>query len=121
MTDSSDDKKRKAARERKRRSRAKGAERRNSLGLGRVEIELPQAVYDQLEHLRHARGISGEAYTPSEYIKDLILNDAKRYEEQAAALGCCGKCKSQLPDGCEGTFQGDSECWRTRQSKELLL
>ncbi|OCH60877.1 hypothetical protein A6D98_09765 [Aliivibrio fischeri] len=121
MADSSDERKRKAARERKRLSRANAAERRNSLGLSRVEIELPKAVNDQLEFLRHARGISGEAYTPSEYIKDLILNDAKQYQSQIAALGCCGKCKSPLPDGCEGTFQGDSECWRTRQSKELLL
>ena len=118
---SDDDKKRKAATERKRRSRQAAAERRAALGISRLEIELPQSVRDQLDHLRRARVVLGEPYSESEYISELIQNDAKRYQEQVAELGCCGKCKSPLPEGCEGTFEGDSECWRTRQSKELLL
>ncbi|MDN4712337.1 hypothetical protein QYZ44_26850 [Vibrio parahaemolyticus] len=56
---SNDDKKRKAATERKRRSRQAAAERRAALGISRLEIELPQSVRDQLDHLRRARVVSG--------------------------------------------------------------
>lgn len=108
-------------RTRKQKSRENAAKRRESLGLERVEIELSKKVRDELETLRHARALSGEPYSVAEYISELILNDAQRYQEQVAALGCCGKCKSQLPQGCEGLFAGDSECWRTRKSKELML
>lgn len=119
------EKKRAAARRRKRKSRAKLKAEREALeekqGIAKVELELPAADRDRLDAMRQARAVVGEPYSREEYIAELIQQDEKRYQEQVAALGCCGKCKSPLPQGCEGVFEGDSECWRTRKFRELML
>ena len=119
------EKKRAADRRRKRKSRAKLKAEREALeekqGIAKVELELPAADRDRLDAMRQARAVVGEPYSREEYIAELIQQDEKRYQEQVAALGCCGKCKSPLPQGCEGVFEGDSECWRTRKFRELML
>lgn len=119
------EKKRAAARRRKRKSRAKLKAEREALeekqGIAKVELELPVADRDRLDAMRQARAVVGEPYSREEYIAELIQQDEKRYQEQVDALGCCGKCKSPLPQGCEGVFEGDSECWRTRKFRELML
>ncbi|MCG9685151.1 hypothetical protein L1D31_21755 [Vibrio sp. Isolate23] len=119
------EKKRAADRRRKRKSRAKLKAEREALeekqGIAKVELELPATDRDRLDAMRQARAVVGEPYSREEYIAELIQQDEKRYQEQVAALGCCGKCKSPLPQGCEGVFEGDSECWRTRKFRELML
>ncbi|UTZ44662.1 hypothetical protein [Vibrio campbellii] len=119
------EKKRAAARRRKRKSRAKLKAEREALvekqGIAKVELELPVTDWDRLDAMRQARAVVGEPYSREEYIAELIQQDENRYQEQVAALGCCGKCKSPLPQGCEGVFEGDSECWRTRKFRELML
>ncbi len=119
------EKKRAAALRRKRKSRAKLKAEREALeekqGIAKVELEFPAADRDRLDAMRQARAVVGEPYSREEYIAELIQQDEKRYQEQVAALGCCGKCKSPLPQGCEGVFEGDSECWRTRKFRELML
>ncbi|MGM6040977.1 hypothetical protein ABLA37_22535 [Vibrio parahaemolyticus] len=119
------EKKRAADRRRKRKSRAKLKAEREALeekqGIAKVELELPAADRDRLDAMRQARAVVGEPYSREEYIAELIQQDEKRYQEQVAALGCCGKCKSPLPQGCDGVFEGDSECWRTRKFRELML
>ncbi|MDE5179929.1 hypothetical protein [Vibrio fluvialis] len=112
---------REKAKQRKRKSRASAAKRREALGIERVEIELSKKARDELEFLRHARGPLGDPYLVGEYISELIMNDAQRYQEQVAALGCCGKCKNPLPRGCDGLFDGDSDCLRFKNRKELML
>lgn len=112
---------REKAKQRKRKSRAAAAKRREVLGIERVEIELSKKARDELEFLRHARGQIGDPYLVGEYISELIMNDAQRYQEQVAALGCCGKCKNPLPQGCDGLFDGDSDCLRFKNRKELML
>ncbi|MFW1654227.1 hypothetical protein ACEV92_22235 [Vibrio parahaemolyticus] len=119
------EKKRAADRRRKRKSRAKLKAECEALeekqGIAKVELELPATDRDRLDAMRQARAVVGEPYSREEYIAELIQQDEKRYQEQVAALGCCGKCKSPLPQGCEGVFEGDSECWRTRKFRELML
>lgn len=119
------EKKRAAARRRKAKSRAKQKAERESrekhLGLAKVELELTTEDRERLDRMCQLRAVVGEPYTREEYLAELIQQDEQRYQEQVATLGCCGKCKSALPKGCDGVFEGDSECWRTRQYRELML
>lgn len=118
---------RKRAQERRRskryreRKKAEKAKQQEQLGVTKVELSLSSADRDRLDVMRQARAVVGEPYTREEYIAELIQQDEQRYQEQVAALGCCGKCKSSLPQGCDGVFEGDSDCWRTRQYRELML
>lgn len=119
------EKKRAAARRRKAKSRAKLKAQRQDQeqqhGVAKIEVEFTTAERDRLDAMRVARAVTGEPYSRDEYIAELILQDEQRYQEQVAALGCCGKCKSPLPQGCDDLFKGDSECYRTRQYRELNL
>lgn len=118
---------RKRAQERRRaknyraRKKAQQAKQEELHGVVKVELRLSSSDCERLDAMRHARAVVGDAYSREEYIAELIEQDEKRYQEQIAALGCCGKCKSPLPQGCEGVFEGDSECWRTRQYRSLML
>ena len=105
-------------RERKKEEKAK---QEKQLGVAKVELTLSSADRDRLDAMRQARAVVGEPYTREEYIAELILQDEQRYQEQVAALTCCGKCKSSLPQGCDGVFEGDRACWRTRQYREDLM
>ena len=97
------------------------AKQEKQLGVAKVELTLSSADRDRLDAMRQARAVVGEPYTREEYIAELILQDEQRYQEQVAALPCCGKCKSSLPQGCDGVFEGDRACWRTRQYREDLM
>lgn len=113
-----------AARRSKRyRERQKQArtEQEEKSGLATIELTLRAADRERLDTMCQLRAVVNEPYSREEYIAELVEQDEKRYQEQVAALGCCGKCKSPLPQGCEGLFQGDSECWRTRDYRELML
>lgn len=118
---------RKRAQERRRskryreRKKAEKAKQEEQLGVAKVELSFASSDRDRLDAMRQARAVVGEPYTREEYLAELIQQDEQRYQEQVAALGCCGKCKSPLPQGCDGVFEGDSDCWRTRQYRELML
>ncbi|EOW9487995.1 hypothetical protein ACOCGL_003461 [Vibrio cholerae] len=96
-------------------------EQEEKSGLATIELALRAADRERLDTMCQLRAVVNEPYSREEYIAELVEQDEKRYQEQVAALGCCGKCKSPLPQGCEGLFQGDSECWRTRDYRELML
>lgn len=118
---------RKRAQERRRskryreRKQAEKAKHEEQLGVAKVELSFASSDRDRLDVMRQARTVVGEPYTREEYLAELIQQDEQRYQEQVAELGCCGKCKSPLPQGCDGVFEGDSDCWRTRQYRELML
>lgn len=118
-------KKRAAQNARKRRERArKKAEataRAATFGQEKIDLTLASADRERLDRMCQLRAVVGEPYTREEYIAELIQQDETRYQAQVAALGCCGKCHSPLPDGCGDTFRGESACWRTRQYRELMV
>lgn len=111
---------RRAKRYRKRQKQVR-TEQEEKSGLATIELTLRAADRDRLDAMRKARAVVGEPYTREEYISELLQQDEEKYKEQIAALGCCGKCKLPLPQGCEGLFDGDSACWRTRQYREIML
>lgn len=119
------EKRRAAARRRKAKSRArlKAAQlvQEQRHGAVVIEIKLTLADRERLDNMCMLRAVTGDPYQREEYIAELILNDERRYQEQVAALGCCGKCKSPLPSGCDDLFKGDSDCYRSRQYRELQL
>ncbi|HAS6073701.1 TPA: hypothetical protein I7144_20795 [Vibrio vulnificus] len=110
---------RRALRYRERQKAKKSKE--EAQGVAKLELSLSAADRDRLDAMRKARAVVGEPYTREEYISELLQQDEEKYKEQIAALGCCGKCKLPLPQGCEGLFDGDSACWRTRQYREIML
>ena len=110
---------------------AKGAAQRKgeqrsreaALGIKRVEVRLSARERDQLETLRHARAGSGEPYSTDEYISTLLRRDWERWQQQQAELNgqTCPNCDCALPEGCGGTFKGNSVCWHTAGDKTLAL
>ena len=97
--------------------------RQAALGIKRVEVALSKRERQQLETLRIARAGSGEAYSADEYISTLIRRDWERWLEQEAELNkqTCPNCESPLPQGCGGTFRGESACWLTSGMKHIAL
>ncbi|WP_323992837.1 hypothetical protein [Aeromonas dhakensis] len=98
-------------------------QRRAALGIKRVEVALSERERQQLDHLRIARAGAGEPYSADEYISTLIRRDWERWLEQEAELKqqTCQNCDSPLPQGCGGTFKGESACWLTADAKDLAL
>ncbi len=86
-----------------------------------VEVKLSKRERETLAQNCKVRGGVRGAYDADEYIATLIRRDAERLEQQLAELGCCGKCGSPLPGGCDGLFKGDGECWHTDKAKSLML
>ncbi len=109
----------KEARERKQAQRSRDA----ALGIKRVEMRLSIREREQLETLRSARAGSGEPYSADEYISTLLRRDWERWLEQEAELKqqTCPNCDSPLPEGCGGTFKGQTECWHTAGDKTITL
>lgn len=97
--------------------------RQAALGIKRVEVTLSERERQQLNHLRIARAGSGEPYSADEYISTLIRRDWERWLEQDATLKqrVCQNCGSTLPQGCGGTFKGESACWQTIGDRNLAL
>ncbi|WHF39802.1 hypothetical protein [Aeromonas salmonicida] len=97
--------------------------RRANLGIKRVEVALSERERQQLEHLRIARAGSGEPYSADEYISTLIRRDWERWLDQEAELRkqTCQNCECALPEGCGGTFKGESACWHTTGAHALAL
>ncbi|WP_429121021.1 hypothetical protein [Aeromonas veronii] len=94
-----------------------------ALGIKRVEVALSERERQQLETLRITRAGSGEPYSADEYISTLIRRDWERWLEQEAELKqlLCQNCECALPEGCGGTFKGESACWHTTGSHALAL
>lgn len=110
-------KQRRAAAERKRKSR----EKLKQFDIKVVEVKLSATERTDLAELCKVRGgIRGE-YTADEYVALLIHRDKERLNAQLTELGCCGKCGDKLPGGCKGLFKGDSACYHTNQALKLML
>lgn len=109
----------KEARERKQAQRA----RQSALCITRVEVRMSERERQQLNHLRIVRAGSGQPYSADEYISTLIRRDWERWLEQEAELKTqtCQHCDCELPQGCGGTFTGQTECWHTQGDKALAL
>ncbi|MCG7551606.1 hypothetical protein [Pseudoalteromonas sp. Of7M-16] len=115
MSDS--ERKKRADRERKRRQRDK--EKR--LGIKVVEVKLSQSERANLDELCVVRGGVRGPYSVDEFISTLIRNDHVLLQEQLKRLGQCASCKKSLPEGCNGVFKGQAECWHTRKHTVLML
>lgn len=109
-----DEKKRKAAAERKRRSR-------NKIETKRLEIELSSKELEMLDWICNFRGAEVDPYDRKEAIATLIREDYKRAKKQADTLGVCTHCNNPLPKGCEKKWKGSSECYHTHKARELLI
>ncbi|PSW53037.1 hypothetical protein [Photobacterium leiognathi] len=114
-----DDNKRKAAAERKRKQR----EREKAMDIKTVSVKLSSREREQLANLCRVRAGIKDPYDVDEYIALLIARDHERLQQQLAELDgkCCGKCKSPLPTGCGGLFQGEAVCFHHISKKELAL
>lgn len=96
-------------------------ERQAKLEIKVVEVKLSKAERQTLAQNCQVRGGVSGPYGADEYISTLIRRDNERLQQQLAELGCCGKCGSPLPGGCDGLFKGDSACWHTEQARALML
>ncbi|HAT8009616.1 TPA: hypothetical protein ACHWKL_003623 [Providencia stuartii] len=105
------------AKERKRRQRAN--QRKD--GLNRMEITLTNLEKEALEYLCIHRNPGREPYDRNELISLLLLCDLERLKRQHAKLGACQHCNEQVPNHCNGLFKGQSNCWLTRDARQLNL
>jgi len=98
-------------------------QRRAALGIKRVEVALSERERQKLNHLCITRAGAGEPYSVDEYISTLIRRDWERWLEQQTELNTqvCPNCECVLPEGCNGTFKGQAECWHTTGGKTLAL
>jgi len=103
---------------RKRRQRARQTQQ---FGLHRIEVLLSDREFQMLESACIRRNPGREPYSKNDYIALLIFADGERLERQESALGVCNRCKSPLPVGCSGVFQGEDACWLTRDCRTLNL
>lgn len=104
-----------AERQQKRRNRLK------AMGLVTHEIKLSAKENKLLQHGCIVRGGTRGPYSIDEYIATLIQNDAKQLERDLSQLDPCQYCHKTLPQGCDGTHQGDSRCFHHTQYKTLML
>ncbi len=95
--------------------------RKSSLGIKRIEVQLSEKERERLDELCRVRAGVGEPYTADEFISLLIHRNWELLQQQLAELRTCKKCGSSLPEGCKGLFKGDSDCWHTKDAKALRL
>lgn len=103
------EKTRKAAAERKRKSR----ERLAKFGVKRIEVNLAESERATLTMLCRLRAGEGkEPYSIDEYVSTLIRRDKERLDEQLKGAQC-SKCKMELPAGCSGVNSGNPDCYNS--------
>lgn len=107
----------KSANERKQKQRAKLKE----MDISVVEVKLSANERALLDEGCVVRAGVGEPYSRDEYIATLIRNDSEALKRDLSQLPSCEKCKSSLPDGCNGVFKGDIECFHTVNARSLML
>ncbi len=103
--------------ERKRKSRANQKEK----GFEKFEITLAESTAKKFKELCQVRAGVREHYEYNEFMILLIERNHKELQAQLEKLGTCGKCGYQLPQGCEGVFNGDSACWHTKDYRAIAL
>ena len=103
----------------------KSRDKKKALGEKEIRLKVSADEYAMLEELCKLRAGCREPYTPSDYLVTLFRKvlplDEKQYHLQANALGMCDYCNEVLPSGCGGAFKGQSDCYHTRQYRELEL
>ncbi|MGL4755641.1 MAG: hypothetical protein ACRCXB_25050 [Aeromonadaceae bacterium] len=98
-------------------------ERDKKSGAKRVELRLTADVGAKLEELMTVRGGTLGPYEVQEYLITLIELDHQKLELQREQLAKvpCKNCGKPLPEGCGGAFKGEGSCLQTREEKQLLL
>lgn len=109
-----EEEKRKADAERKRKSR-------NRIASKRVEIELSNTELAMLDWICKFRGAEIDPYERKEAIATLIREDYKRAQKQLESIGDCEYCNDPLPKGCGGVCKGRGDCFHTFKARELLI
>lgn len=99
----------------------KQREKLKALNITVVEIKLSARERDMLDEGCNVRGGISGAYDCHEYIAKLIINDSKKLKRDLSRLGACKKCKSSLPQGCDGLFKGDTDCFHSKKARALNL
>lgn len=106
------------AADRKRRQRQREAE----LNIGVLSVHLQPIEQTRLSELCTIRATGTEAYSTDEYLSTLIARDWERWQREKSELAKqapCRKCNAKYPDGCNGFFRGDSNCFLTYDAKYL--
>lgn len=106
-----------AQNKRKRASRA----RLKAQGMKKTEVTLSATDREKLQRLCEVRGGVRGPYEVDEFIATLIRRDHEILLKQLEALGQCQACKQALPAGCNGAFQGQSDCYHTLDYRQLYL
>lgn len=97
-------------------------ERDKAGGFKRVELRLPPSLAQKLDELCRIRGGVTGAYEVQELIETLIAQDFDKLQlqlEQLLPVKC--KCGKALPEGCGGVHKGESDCFATRDYRQLML
>lgn len=102
---------------RKRRQRAN--QRKD--GLHRMEFTFTDLEKEALDYLCVNRNPGREPYDRNELVSLLLLCNLEHLKRQQAKLGMCPHCKEQMPNHCKGLFIGQSNCWLTRDARQLNL
>lgn len=107
----------KSVNERKQKQRAK----LKALDISVVEVKLSVNERALLDEGCELRGGIGGAYSRDEYITTLIRNDNEKLKRDLSQLTPCEKCSADLPNGCDGVFKGDIQCFHTVNARNLML
>lgn len=105
------------AKERKRRQRAN--QRKD--GLHCMEFTFTDLEKDALDYLCIHRNPGREPYDRNELVSLLLLCNLDQLKQQYTELGTCQHCNEQIPNHCDGLFKGQSNCWLTRDARQLNL
>lgn len=110
--------KRAAAAARKRRQRARD---KQNFGSNKIELVLSDSELEMLDKNRVIRNQGSEPYSRNDYLSLLVVCDSERLQAQIERLGNCQNCGLPLPEGCGGSFRGESTCFLTRDFRTLNL
>lgn len=115
--------------ERKRKQAAARAQRlrdkRKASGNNDIRVTLSTDEMTKLDGICQFFAYPCEPYTLVEALQSLIHRVHAEIPKIESALGCCGKCGEQLPQGCAklregGLFNGDAMCWHTTNRVRIM-
>ena len=117
----SDTRKRKQAAIRAKRLRDK----RKANGNCDIRVTLSPKEAIRLDDICQFFGYPSAPYTQVEALQSIIHRVHAEIPKIERALGCCGKCGEQLPQGCAklregGLFHGDAMCWHTTNRVRIM-
>ncbi|MDX1304550.1 hypothetical protein [Photobacterium sp.] len=93
--------------------------RRNALGLKKVSSVISNNEAQKLNEICEFFALPDKPLSENEAISSMINRFHSMIPALRVTAGKCSKCKTDLPNGCDGLFKGDGDCWHTLNRIQL--